>query len=333
MRVRLGVLDQSPVISGHSPANAIAETVSLARLAEELGFHRYWLAEHHAITALADPCPEILVCRVASATSRIRVGTGGVLLPYYSPLRIAETFRMLEALFPGRIDLGLGRAPGGDPRTALALMDGRFEGAERMPQQVQDLVGFLDRTLPSGHPFAGVKAQPAGDAAPEIWLLGSSDYSGALAAQLGLRFAFAHFISAHGGNAVARAYREQFQPSAREPQPWSLVCVFVICAKTRAEAERLAASIDLRRLHMARGIDAPVPTYAEARAHRYSPQERAYIEQQRARLVHGDPGEVRDKLMELKEGFSADELMVITITGDYESRRTSYRLVAEAFSS
>jgi luciferase family oxidoreductase group 1 len=331
--VRLGVLDQSPVISGHSPAKAIAETVSLACLAEELGYHRYWLAEHHAIAALADPCPEILTARVASATSRIRVGTGGVLLPYYSPLKVAETFRMLEALFPGRIDLGLGRAPGGDPRTALALLDGRFEGADRMPQQVQDLVGFLDRTLDSRHPHASVKAQPAGDASPEVWLLGSSDFSGALAAQLGLRFAFAHFISAHGGDAVARAYRERYRPSAREPLPWSLVCVFVICAKTRAEAEQLAASIDLRRLHMARGIDAPVPTTEEARAHRYSLQERAYVEQQRARLVHGDPAEVRDKLVALKEAFRADEIMIITITGDYESRRTSYRLVAEAFST
>ena len=144
MRVPLGVLDQSPVISGHSATEAIAETVSLARLAEELGYGRYWLAEHHAIAALADPSPEILVSRVASATSRIRVGTGGVLLPYYSPLKIAEQFRMLEALFPGRIDLGIGRAPGGDPRTALALMDGEYQGAEHMPQQVQDLIGFLD---------------------------------------------------------------------------------------------------------------------------------------------------------------------------------------------
>ena len=332
MRVSLGVLDQSPVISGHTPAEAIAETVSLARLAEELGYRRYWLAEHHAIAALADPSPEILVARVACATSRIRVGTGGVLLPYYSPLKIAEQFRMLEALFPGRIDLGIGRAPGGDPRTALALADGEYPGAERMPQQVQDLVGFLDRTLPPGHPFAAVRAQPTGDTSPEIWLLGSSDYSGALAAQLGLRFAFAHFISAHGGEAVARAYRDQYQPSEREPQPRSLVCAFVICAKTGEEAERLAASIDLRRLHMAKGVDAPVPTIEEARAYRYSPQERAYIEQQRARLVHGDPGEVREKLLELKEKFAADELMIITITGDYESRRTSYRLVAEAFS-
>jgi luciferase family oxidoreductase group 1 len=211
------------------------------------------------------------------------------------------------------------------------MADGEFQGAERLPQQVQDLVGFLDRSLPAGHPFAAVRAQPEGGTSPELWLLGSSDYSGALAAQLGLRFAFAHFISAHGGDAVARAYRDQYRPSAREPQPSSLVCAFAICAKSRAEAERLAASIDLRRLHMAKGIDSPVPTVEEARAYRYSLQERAYVEQQRARLVLGDPGEVRDKLLELKEKFVADEVMVITITGDYESRRNSYRLVAEAF--
>jgi luciferase family oxidoreductase group 1 len=329
--LKLSILDQSPIISGHTPAQAVAETIKLAQAAEELGYYRYWLAEHHALQALADPCPEILVTRVAAATSTIRVGTGGILLPYYSPLKIAEQFRMLEALFPGRIDLGIGRAPGGDPRTALALMDGEYPGAEHMPQQVQDLIGFLDRTLPAGHPFAAVRAQPAGDTSPEIWLLGSSDYSGALAAQLGLRFAFAHFISSFGGDTVARAYREQYQPSEREPQPQSLVCAFVICAKTHAEAERLAASVDLRRLHMAKGIDAPVPTLEEAQAYHYSPQERTYIEQQRTRLVHGDPGEVREKLRELKEKFAADELMVITITGDYESRRTSYRLVAEAF--
>jgi luciferase family oxidoreductase group 1 len=331
MSVRLGVLDQSPVVSGHSPAEAVAETVSLARLAEELGYSRYWLAEHHAIAALADPCPEILLCRVAAATSRMRVGTGGVLLPYYSPLKVAEVFRMLEAMFPGRIDLGIGRAPGGDLRTALALGGSEYAGAERFPQQVQDLAGFLDGTLPPSHPFAGVNAQPAGESSPEIWLLGSSDYSGALASRLGLRFAFAHFISARGGDAVMRAYREQYRPSAREPLPRSLACVFVICAKTRAQAERLAASVDLRRLHMAKGIDAPVPTLEEAESYIYSGPERAYIEQQRARLVHGEPAEVRERLLELKENFSADELMVITITGDYESRQTSYRLVAEAF--
>jgi luciferase family oxidoreductase group 1 len=331
MSVPLGVLDQSPVVSGRSPAQAIAETVELARLAEELGYRRYWLAEHHAIAALADPCPEILVARVASATSRIRVGTGGVLLPYYSPLKIAEQFRMLEALFPGRIDLGLGRAPGGDPRTALALMDGDYPGAERMPQQVQDLAGFLDGRLPPGHPYAKIRAQPSGDTSPQIWMLGSSDYGGALAARLGLRFAFAHFISAFGGDVVSRAYRQSYEPSEREPRPYSLVCAFVICAKTRDEAERLAASVDLRRLHMAKGVDAPVPSAEEALAYRYSREERIYVEQQRARLVHGDPAEVREKLVALREKFEADELMAVTITGDPESRRTSYQLLAEVF--
>ena len=330
MTLRLGVLDQSPVVSGHAPAEAVAETLRLARLAEELGYSRYWLAEHHAIAALADPCPEILLARVAAETRSMRVGTGGVLLPYDSPFKVAEVFRMLEALTPGRIDLGIGRAPGGDMRTAQAVAYGAGVSAEHFPAQVRDLAGFLDGTLPAGHPFADVKAQPAGATAPEIWLLGSSDYSGALASELGLRFAFAHFISAHGAGAVMRAYRDQYRPSAREPGPASLLCAFVICAKTGAEAERLAASIDLRRLHMARGIDAPVPTLAEADAHRYTDQERAYVQQQRARLVHGDPGAVREKLLALKEETRADELMILSITGDYETRRESYRLVARA---
>jgi len=330
MALRIGILDQSPVISGHSPAQAIAETIALAQLADELGYHRYWLAEHHAITALADPCPEILACRVAAATSRIRVGTGGVLLPYYSPLKVAEVFRMLEALFPGRIDLGIGRAPGGDQRTAQAMACGAYSGADRFAEQVVDLVGFLDRTLPPEHPFAGVKAQPQGSGSPQIWLLGSSDYSGALAAQLGLRFAFAHFITAQGGDAVMHDYREHYRASDREPQPVPLLCVFVICARTSAEAERLAASVDLRRLHMASGVDAPVPTLEEALAHRYTERERAHVQSQRARLVHGDPDEVRGKLLALQQHYRADELAVITITGDYESRRTSYRLLAEA---
>ncbi len=330
MTLRLGVLDQSPVVSGHTPAEAVAETLRLARLAEELGYGRYWLAEHHAIAALADPCPEILLCRVAAETSRMRVGTGGVLLPYYSPFKVAEVFRMLEALYPGRIDLGIGRAPGGDLRTAQAVAYGAGVSPEHFPAQVRDLAGFLDGTLPAGHPFAAIRAQPSGATAPEIWLLGSSDYSGALASEQGLRFAFAHFISAHGAGAVMRAYRDQYRPSAREPAPASLVCAFVICAKTGAEAERLAASIDLRRLHMARGVDAPVPTLAEAAAHRYTEQERAYVLQQRARLVHGDPGAVREKLLALKEETRADELMILSITGDYETRRESYRLVARA---
>ncbi len=331
MNLRLGILDQSPIIGGTRPADAVNETVRLAEAADRLGYARYWLAEHHAIAALGDPCPEILATRVAAATSRIRVGTGGVLLPYYSALKVAEQFRMLEALFPGRIDLGVGRAPGGDRLTAQAVARGPYAFADDFPEQVRDLVGFLDASLPDAHPFARVKAQPAGDSSPEVWLLGSSDYSGALAAKLGLRFAFAHFISSRGGAAVTRDYREAFKPSPRESAPRAIVCAFVICAETAAEAERLAAPIDLRRLHMALGIDAPVPGYDEAAAHRYNERERAYVLSQRDRLVHGAPDDVRDKLLALAEAFAADELMLLTITGDYASRRRSYELVASAF--
>ena len=329
--MKLGVLDQSPVISGHTAADALRETIALARLADELGYHRYWLAEHHAIAALADPCPEVLAARVAAETRRIRVGTGGVLLPYYSPLKVAEVFRMLEALYPGRIDLGLGRAPGGDMRTAQAMADGARIDPDRFPTQVQELVGYLDRSLPDRHPFARVRVQPTGDTAPEVWLLGSSDYSGALAAHLGLRFAFAHFISAQASESVMCAYRSQFESSPRDASPSSLLCVFTICAETMEQAERLAKSVDLRRLHMAKGIESAVPTLEEAEAYVYSEPERTYVAQQRARLVHGDPETVRDKLQALAALNQADELMIITITGDYASRRRSYELVAEAF--
>jgi luciferase family oxidoreductase group 1 len=331
MNLQLSILDQSPVISGHTPARAVAETIKLAQAADALGYHRYWLAEHHAVAALADPCPEILLTRVASATERIRVGTGGVLLPYYSALKVAEVFRMLEALFPGRIDLGLGRAPGGDMLTAQALSSGQYSAADHFAEQVQDLVGFLDDALPSGHAFGRVKAMPAGPAAPPIWLLGSSDYSGALAAALGLRFAFAHFISAQGGDAVTRAYRARFQPSAREAAPHAVVCAFVICAETEAEAEKLAACVDLRRLHMAQGLNTPIPTLAEAEAQKYSERELAYIRSQRARAVIGDPRQVRQRLLQLREQFDADELMILTITGDYASRLRSYELLAREF--
>jgi luciferase family oxidoreductase group 1 len=329
--MRLSVLDQSPIISGHTPAQAIAETIKLAQAAEQFGYHRYWLAEHHAIAALADPCPEILVTRVAAATSKIRVGTGGILLPYYSPLKVAEQFRMLEALYPQRIDLGIGRAPGGDRTTALAMGGGSYSGAEDFPDQVQFLVAYLDDALPADHPFAKVKAMPAGPAAPQVWLLGSSDYSGALAAQLGLRFAFAHFISADGGDLVMRDYKRKFQPSQRESKPQSLLTVFAICAETDAEAERRAASIDLRRLNMEYGINLPVPNQHEAASRSYTEVEKARIAYNRRRVVLGAPDTVKARLIELREQFEADELMVITITGDYRTRFESYELIAGAF--
>ena len=331
MSLKLSILDQSPVISGHTPAAAVAATLELARHAERLGYHRYWLAEHHAIAALADPCPEVLLARLGAETKRLRIGTGGVLLPYNSPFKVAEVFRMLEALYPGRVDLGIGRAPGGDARTAHAVGGGQLPTAEDFPQRVWELVAHLDGALPEDHPHRHVRLQPGGDTAPEVWLLGSSDYSGALAAQLGLRFAFAHFINPRGGDVVTRAYRERFQPSARESAPAAIVCVFVICAADDAEAERLATSIDLRRLHMALGRDTPVPTLAEAERHSYSGEERRYVMSQRDRAVIGGPEKCRREISALAERYAADEVMALTITGDYASRLRSYELLAEAF--
>lgn len=331
MPLRLSVLDQSPVISGHTPGEAVHATLELARQAEALGYHRYWLAEHHAIAALADPCPEVLLARLGAETSRIRVGTGGVLLPYYSAFKVAEVFRMLEALYPGRVDLGIGRAPGGDARTAHAVGGSHMPTAEDFPQRVWELVGHLDGTLPDDHPHKRVRVQPGGDTAPEVWLLGSSDYSGALAAQLGVRFAFAHFINPRGGDLVTRAYRERFQASAREAAPAAIVCVFVICAEDDETAERLAAPIDLRRLHMALGRDTPVPTLAEAEGHAYSDEERRYVQAQRERAVIGGPDKCARELTALAERYAADEVMALTITGDYGSRLRSYKLLAQAF--
>ena len=331
MTLRLSVLDQSPIISGGTAADALRATVALAQRADQLGFHRYWLAEHHNMRGLADPCPEILVGHVASATRNIRVGTGGVMLPYYSPLKVAEVFRMHEALHPHRIDLGMGRAPGGDRLTANAMNAQAFDDMEGFPRQVMEVVGWLDRTLPEEHPYATVQAMPAGLSSPEVWLLGSSDYSGALAAYLGLRFAFAHFINAQGGDAVARAYRQDFRPSLRESTPYAMVCVFALCAETEADAQRLAASIDHRRLLMAIGRESPIATVEEAQAYPYTDRDRTIIERERSRAVIGTPDQVKARLMDIAGAYAADELMIITITGDYASRMRSYELLAAEF--
>ena len=326
--MQLSILDQSPVIGGLGARRAIEETLALARRADELGYQRYWLAEHHAIAALADPCPEVLLARLGAETRRMRIGTGGVLLPYYSAFRTAETFRMLEALYPGRIDLGVGRAPGGDARTAHAVGGGAFPDAAHFPEKVWELIAHLEGAFPENE---RVRLQPEVDTVPQVWILGSSDYSGALAAELGLPFAFAHFINPRGGDEVARAYRRNFKATEKRPQPRVLVCTFAICAESDDEAERLAAPIDLRRLHMALNIDAPVPSAEEAARHRYSPDERRYVMSQRARAVIGGPEKSRRELTALAENYAADELMILTITGDYASRRRSYELLIDAF--
>ena len=329
--IRLGVLDQSPVRSGSTPAAAVAETIRLAQATERLGYSRYWLAEHHGTDGLAGSAPEILVTRVAAATSHIRVGSGGVMLSHYSPLKVAETFRLLETMYPGRIDLGIGRAPGSDQLTAGALAYGSPIGPEYFPNKVADLSAFLTGADAATQAFAKVRATPAVSSVPEVWLLGSSGESATLAAHFGLAYSFAHFIVPAGGAPVIADYREHFKPSALYAEPRASLCVFVICAETEDEAERQIQSRDLWRLRLDVGRLDPYPSVAEAEAHDYTDAERGRVEGNRARSIFGAPAQVKARLEAIAQEYAVDELVILTITHDPAVRLRSYELLAEAF--
>ena len=329
--MRLSILDQSPIKSGSTPAEAVQETLELAQAAEQLGYHRYWVAEHHSSSGLAGASPEVLIGQIAARTSHLRVGSGGVMLSHYSSLKVAECFRMLETLFPGRIDLGIGRAPGSDQLTARALQPGGGLGLDRFPEQIADLVGYLGDCLPANHPFARVRAMPAGPTAPEVWLLGSSDQSALYAAHFGLGFSFAHFINADGGGQVTRAYAQAFKPSAVLAEPRASVAVFAVCAPSEEEARRLAQSRDLFIVKLYTGRLSRYPTVAEAEAYEYSPREWAIVEHARRRRIAGTPEQCRAALEALAAEYGVDEAVVVTITESWETRRRSYELLAGAF--
>lgn len=330
--MRLGILDQSPVRSGGTPVDAIHETLELARAADRWGYHRYWLAEHHSTPGLAGASPEVLIAQVAAQTTGIRVGSGGVMLTHYSALKVAEQFRMLETLFPGRIDLGIGRAPGSDERTARALRQGPGAlGLEHFPRQIADLIAFLHDDIPAGHPWRGIRAMPTGPTAPELWLLGSSDDSALYAAQLGTAFSFAHFINDEGGAEVTRAYRERFRSSAHLAAPLAGVAAFVVCAESEGEARRLARSRDLFIVRLYTGRPGPYPSVEEAEAYPYTPPELAIAQQAGRRSIVGTPEQVKERLLGLAAEYAADELMIVTITHDVKARLRSYELLAEAF--
>jgi len=325
MPVPLSILDQSPIVAGATPADAVAATIALASDAERLGYHRYWLAEHHAIASLADASPEVLLARLTGETERIRLGTGGIMLPHYSAFKIAESFRMLEALAPGRIDLGVGRAPGGTRQVSQAL---ESRDPALFPQQIADVLAYMN---PAGGDARALVAQPAGATAPSMWLLGSSDYGALLAAKFGLPYTFAQFI---GGDypSVTRAYRDRFVPSAYADRPYVMVAVSAMVAPTDAEAERLALPVLLSWLRRLRGIVAPLPSLAEAEAYPWTPLERDEIVRSRNMII-GSPETVRTRIEAIVETYAADEIMVVTIAPDNASRTRAYALLAEAFAA
>ena len=330
--IPLSILDLSVVTTATKPAAALRNSIDLARHADQLGYVRYWLAEHHNLSSVASPAPDLMIGQIAAVTTHIRVGSGGIMLPNHAPLVVAERFKMLEALFPGRIDLGLGRAPGTDGATAYALrsrLDAR-EGDDFL-ERLQELMLWETRGFPPGHPFNNVVAMPDDSPLPPIWLLGSSDYSSELAAQVGMGYAFAHHFASYDAVAAMMTYRTRFQPSRWRATPHGILAVAAVTAETDAEAERLASSMDLNRLRRDRGQYLPLPSPDEALAYPYTDADRASIARNRSRFFVGSPTTVMAKLQPMLTACRPNELMVITAVFDHEARKKSYTLLAEAF--
>jgi luciferase family oxidoreductase group 1 len=331
--MKLSVLDQSTASKGRSQDTAIRETLELARHCDALGYHRYWLSEHHNSGSIVGTAPEILMAAIAATTPRIRVGSAGVMLPHYSALKVAEQFRVLEAIAPGRIDLGIGRAPGSDQMTSYALNPNPQNVHDQFPRQVQELQHWVSGTpLPEGHPFSKVVAQPTGPTSPEMWILGSSDYGAQLAAYFGLPYAFAYFFSE--GTGVEQAldlYRENYRPTEKNPKPVATICVWALAADTEEDALFQFKSRERAMIDRKLGIRLPLTSPEEAAARTYSSAEMAIAKKLHRKAIVGSSEQVAERLKELAKALDLDELVVVTWTYDPAPRHRSYELLAQAF--
>ena len=332
--MKISVLDQSPAAQGKSQHLAIQESLALARHCDALGYHRYWVSEHHNSDSIVGTAPEVLMAAIAATTQRIRIGSAGVMLPHYSALKVAEQFRVLEGIAPGRIDLGVGRAPGSDRATAFAL-NPHQNAAEEFPNQVLDLQSWVSgKSLPAGHAFKDIKAYPLGPTSPQLWILGSSDYGAQLAAYLGLPYAYAYFFTEGRGTEQALAlYRRLYRPSERYPVAQATICVWALAADTEADARRLLMTREHWRVGFEKGLRTPLvsPEDAEAAYTSYTDAERATIESLRGKAIVGTALQVAARLRDLAEKFALDEIVINTWTHDPSARRRSYALLAEAF--
>jgi len=328
----LSVLDQSTAAQGRGQDEAIRETLALARHCDALGYHRYWVSEHHNSNSIVGTAPEVLMAAIAATTSRIRVGSAGVMLPHYSALKVAEQFRVLEAIAPGRIDLGLGRAPGSDRLTAFAL-NPHANAADEFPLQVRDLMSWIGGTpLPEGHPFRAIHAHPTGPTRPELWILGSSDYGAQLAAHFGLPYAFAYFFSdGRGVEEALHLYRTNYRPSADHPKPKATICVWALAADSETEARHLMSTRAHWRVGREQGIHAALLPPDVAAAQSYSAAEQGIIDRLRSKSIVGTADQVATRLRELAEQLGLDELVIVTWTFDAMPRHRSYELLAKAF--
>ena len=332
-KISLSVLDQSVAVSGRGEDASIRETLALAQYCEGLGYHRFWVSEHHSHPSIVGSAPEVLMAAIAATTSRIRIGSAGVMLPHYAALKVAEQFRVLEALAPGRIDLGVGRAPGSDMRTARLLRSDPQQSAENFPLQVRELQAWVSGIdLPEGHPGHGVTANPTGPTSPELWMLGSSDYGAQLAAHYGLPYAFAYFITdGQGADHALSLYRRLYQPSGRTPRPQAVLCVWALAADTEAEAWHQFSGRERWKLDRNNGTLGPLPSPDDVALRPYSAAEQLEVNKLRSTALVGSGAQVAAKLRALAEALEVDELVVITWAHDPEARKRSYELLAHEF--
>ncbi|SET05813.1 luciferase family oxidoreductase, group 1 [Salinibacillus kushneri] len=329
MSIKLSVLDQSPLLPGATARDALIQTTELAQWTDKLGYHRFWVSEHHSTKTLAGSAPEILITHLAANTKNIRVGTGGVLLPHYSAYKVAEVFRVLESLYPNRIDLGVGRAPGGMPGVNYALNKGKYPNVQEYPKQVMELMNYVRGEK---HPTYQVSATPLGETAPPIWMLGSSTRSASLAAELGTSYTFAQFINGEGGINAMKDYYNHFKPSEQQKVPQGNVAIFVVCAKTEKEAEYLASTLDLQLLRIENGdFRHGYPDPEEAVDYPYTSFELERVRQNRQRMIVGNPQQVKEQLETLAQTYGVDEVIVNTIATSKEKRFESYQLIMDAF--
>ena len=331
MKFKLSVLDQTPIRRGSNAKEALQESIQLAKHTDRLGYTRYWLSEHHNIATLAGAAPEVLIARLAGETRNLRFGSGGIMLPNHSTLKVAENFRLLEALYPGRIDLGIGRAPGGDRVTASLLNPSNTFSPQDYIQQIIDLKAFLKDDRAAGTIHEKVKAIPSIDTQPDLWMLTSSGESAYIAAHFGMAVSFAQFINPVGGPEAIRAYRQQFKPSEQLQTPQASVGVFVFCGETEEKAAQMQAVMDYRLLSIEKGKIDEAPSYEAIKGYAYSREELARVQYNRLRTIMGTPDVVKEKIKQLARTFEVDEVVVATFADTFEDRLRSYELLAEMF--
>ncbi|WP_164668175.1 LLM class flavin-dependent oxidoreductase [Virgibacillus doumboii] len=320
--MKLSILDQSPISSGKSPQEALQASVELAKAADKIGYTRYWMAEHHDLTGLACPNPDVMLGIVGSQTERIRIGAGAVLLPHYKPYKVAETYNLLATLYPGRVDLGIGRAPGGSAEASMALSGNFLENVKQMPEKLDELLQFLHNDFSEENMYAKINPSPVPAVSPETWLLGTSEKSADLAVEKGLPYVFGHFMSDADGPSIVKKYKESGSKT--------IVTVSAVCAETTEEAQELALSSQLWNVQRAKGEgDGKVPSVDASKVYSFSEEELETVSRMKQKMIVGNPREVRQQLEQLQARYDTDEIMVVTITHSYKARLRSYELIAE----